>query len=189
MATYFKTPEGVLYLIISDGMGSGSEAAMDSGDAVKITEKLLKAGLGPDLAMSILDSAMLLRSDKSMGCASVDLMGINLFNGDTLMFKYGAAPSYVRKGGKVFQVNGESLAAGLGSGAPDLTRLKLSEGSAAVIISDGAVGCTDEILQRLYEIDGENVKRLAGSILESAARLGRSRDDMTVLAVSVEARK
>jgi stage II sporulation protein E len=46
MATYFKTPEGLLYLLISDGMGSGSEAAMDSGDAVRIAEKLLKPGWG-----------------------------------------------------------------------------------------------------------------------------------------------
>jgi stage II sporulation protein E len=189
MATYFKTPEGMLYLIISDGMGSGNEAAADSGDAVKITEKLLRAGLNPDLAMSILDSAMLLRSDKNMGCASIDLMGINLFNGETVMYKYGAAPSYVRKGDRVFEVNGESLAAGLGGGAPDLTKLKLTEGSAAVIVSDGAMGCTEDILEKLYDINSENVKKLAGSILESVARLGKTRDDMTVLALSVEARK
>jgi stage II sporulation protein E len=189
MATYFKTPEGMLYLIISDGMGSGREAAADSGDAVKITEKLLRAGLNPDLAMSILDSAMLLRSDKNMGCASIDLMGINLFNGETVMYKYGAAPSYVRKGDRVFEVNGESLAAGLGGGAPDLTRLRLTEGSAAVIVSDGATGCTEEILEKLYDINAENVKKLACSILESVARIGKTRDDMTVLTLSVEARK
>jgi stage II sporulation protein E len=188
MATYFKTPEGILYLIISDGMGSGKEAANDSSDAVKITERLLKAGLEPDLAMSILNSAMLLRSDKNMGCASVDLMGINLFTGETLMYKYGAAPSYVRKGGKIFEVNGESLAAGLSGGTPDLTRLKLNRGSAAVIISDGAAGNKDEIMLKLSEINSENVKSLAGSILEGVARKGKTRDDMTVLAVSVEAR-
>jgi stage II sporulation protein E len=139
--------------------------------------------------MSMLDSAMLLRSDKNMGCASVDLMEINLFTGEALMFKYGAAPSFVRKKGKVFRSTGESFAAGLGGGAPALTRLKLTEGSAAVILSDGAAGCADEIYRRLYEINGENVKMMAGNILESAARLGGARDDMTVLTVSVEARK
>jgi stage II sporulation protein E len=188
MATYFKTAEGILYLLISDGMGSGKEAASDSSDAVKIAEKLLKAGLGPDLAMSILNSAMLLRSDKNMGCASVDLMAINLFSGETLMFKYGAAPSYVRKNGKVFEVNGESLAAGLSYCTPDLTRLKLAEGSAAVIISDGAAGNADEIMLKLSELNSDNVKSLAGSILESVARKGKTRDDMTVLTVSIEAR-
>ncbi len=187
MASYFKTSEGVMYLLISDGMGSGREAAGDSGDAVKIAEMLLKAGLEADLAISILNSAMLLRSDKNMGCASVDLMGINLFTGETMLYKLGAAPSYVRKGNKVFEVGGSSLAAGLG-GAPDLTKLTLSEGSAAVILSDGAAG-SDEILGLLYDINGENVRKIAGGILENAARRSGSRDDMTVLALSVEARK
>ncbi|MBP5166032.1 MAG: SpoIIE family protein phosphatase [Oscillospiraceae bacterium] len=187
MATWFKSPEGILYVIMSDGMGSGGEAADDSGTAVGIAERLLRAGIEPEYAMSIMNSAMMLKNEKNMACASVDLMALNLFTGETSMYKYGAAPSYLRRGDKLETVRGESFAAGLESRAPDVTRMTLGAGCAAVIVSDGA-DSPSAIYEKLMSFDGGSVKSLAAEILEkAAAELGR-RDDMTVLAVSVAKR-
>ncbi|MBO4331489.1 MAG: SpoIIE family protein phosphatase, partial [Oscillospiraceae bacterium] len=187
MAVWFKSPEGILYVIMSDGMGSGGEAADDSAAAVGIAERLLRAGIAPQYAMSIMNSAMLLKNEKNMACASVDLMALNLFTGETSMYKYGAAPSYLRKGDKLRTVKGESFAAGLETRAPDVTRMTLGAGCAAVIVSDGA-DCPETICEKLMSFDGGSVKTLAAEILEKAAgKLGR-RDDMTVLAVSVSER-
>lgn len=190
MATWFKTSDGILYLIISDGMGSGTEAAADSKTAVDIAGKLLKAGVSPQLVMSIMNCAMLLKNEKSLGCASVDLMAINLFTGETHMYKYGAAPTYVRRGGKVEAVKGESFAAGLENGSPDVTRIRLNAKSAAVIVSDGADN--PELIENAlmkFDCEGKDgVRGLAADILEKAAAQYGRRDDMTVLAVSVEKR-
>ncbi|MFR6590936.1 MAG: hypothetical protein ACLURV_13450 [Gallintestinimicrobium sp.] len=38
-------------MILSDGVGSGESAARDSGRIVDLTERILDAGLGPDMAM------------------------------------------------------------------------------------------------------------------------------------------
>lgn len=188
MATWFKSPEGILYVIMSDGMGSGGEAADDSGTAVGIAERLLRAGIEPECAMSIMNSAMMLKNEKNMACASVDLMALNLFTGETSMYKYGAAPSYLRRKDRLETVKGESFAAGLESRAPDVTRMTLGAGSAAVIVSDGA-DCPSAISEKLMSFDGVSVKALASEILEKAAAEPGRRDDMTVLAVSVTGRE
>jgi len=60
--TYFKTEEGLLCVVLSDGMGSGASAARDSMDTVHILESFLRAGAAPETAMRMLSAAALLRS-------------------------------------------------------------------------------------------------------------------------------
>ena len=114
--TYFKTDQGVLCVILSDGMGSGHEAARESVAAVRILEYFLCSGVKPKTAMKILNSVMLLKNGDSWGYATVDLMCVDLFSGETCFYKYGAAPSYVRNGRSIRRVCGESFAAGVGAG-------------------------------------------------------------------------
>ena len=59
--SYFKTDSGVLCVILSDGMGTGSEAAKESAEIVGILEKFLRSGADPAVAMKLLNSVMLLR--------------------------------------------------------------------------------------------------------------------------------
>ena len=42
--TYFKTEQGVLCVLLSDGMGSGENAARESVSTVRILERFLRAG-------------------------------------------------------------------------------------------------------------------------------------------------
>ena len=115
--SYFKTDSGVLCVILSDGMGTGSEAAKESAEIVGILEKFLRSGADPAVAMKLLNSVMLLRGgDDSWGYATVDLMCVDLFSGETCFYKYGAAPSYVMNSGRIRRIKGETLAAGLNLG-------------------------------------------------------------------------
>lgn len=192
--TYFKTEEGILYLLLSDGMGTGVEAKKDSSSAVKILERLLKAGVPAATALRILSSVMLLRGEESIALATVDLMCINLFSGETQMFKYGAAPSYVKKGKTVRRVVGESIAAGIDAAelcTPDHIKVKLEAGSIAAIVSDGVVSGEDDIwiAEAMEAYTGDDAKELARNILEKAAEKHGCEDDMTVLTIAVENRK
>jgi len=192
--TYFKTEEGILCVLLSDGMGSGIEAKRDSASAVKILERLLKAGVPAATALRILSSVMLLRGEESITLATVDLMCINLFSGETQMFKYGAAPSYVKKGKTVRRVSGESIAAGIdaaGLCTPDHIKVKLEADSFAVIVSDGVVSGNDDvwIAETIKDYTGDDAKELARDILEKAAQKHGCEDDMTVLTIAVENRK
>ena len=190
--TYFKTDAGVLCVILSDGMGTGDEAAKDSCEVVAILEKFLRSGVDPAVAMKILNSVMLLRSPDSWGYATVDLMCVDLFTGDTCFYKYGAAPSYVRSGKSIKRIKGETLAAGLGGcdgTAPDIVRMRLRPGSTAIIASDGVIaGTEDEWIKTLLDKGFEDMKALARSTLKEAEKIYGANDDMTVVTVRVEER-
>ena len=190
--TYFKTDAGVLCVILSDGMGCGDEAAEDSRRVIGILEKFLRAGMEPAVAMKLLNSVLLLRDGESWGFATVDLMCVDLFTGQTSFYKYGAAPSYVLSGKSIRRVRGETLAAGLSTGegtAPDVVRMRLKPGCTAVIATDGVLADTeDEWLKNLLLQGFEDMKGLARAVLRQAEELYGALDDMTVVTVRVEER-
>lgn len=190
--TYFKTDAGVLCVILSDGMGSGSEAADESAEVIEILEKFLRAGIDPALAMKTLNSVMLLRSGETWGFATVDLMCVDLFSGETCFYKYGAAPSYVMNGKSIKRIRGESFAPGLSGksdAAPDVVRMRLKPGSTAIIASDGVLGDkNDAWLREVLDSASDDMKLLARDTLREAEKIYGKNDDMTVLAVRVEAR-
>lgn len=190
--SYFKTDAGVLCVILADGMGTGEEAAKDSARVVAILEKFLRSGTDPAVAMKILNSVLLLRGGDSWGFATVDLMCVDLFTGETCFYKYGAAPSYVKNGKSVRRIKGESLAAGLSLGdgaAPDLVRMRLRPGSTAVIATDGVIADTeDNWLKALLSEEYTDMKGLARTVLREAEKLYGAGDDMTVVALRVEER-
>lgn len=191
--TYFKTDHGVLCIILSDGMGSGQEAARESIAAVRILEGFLRAGVEPAIAMKMLNSMMLLKNGDEWGFATVDLVCIDLFTGETVFYKYGAAPSYVRTGKTVRRVRSENLAAGLSVGEenmPDIVRMHLKPGGIAIIASDGVIAETNDAWVRtlITQFDGGDAKELARQALQTAYSLYGAGDDMTVLAVKLEKR-
>ncbi len=190
--TYFKTDSGVLCVILSDGMGSGDEAAAESAEVIAILEKFLRAGIEPSLAMKTLNSVMLLRSGDNWGFATVDLMCVDLFTGETCFYKYGAAPSYVMNGKSIKRIKGESFPPGLSGkcdASPDTVRMRLKPGSTAIIASDGVLGDqNDKWLREVLDSSSDDMKLLARDTLREAEKLYGKNDDMTVLAVRVEAR-
>ncbi|MDL2300059.1 SpoIIE family protein phosphatase [Clostridiaceae bacterium OttesenSCG-928-D20] len=191
--TYFKTENGTLCVILSDGMGSGADAARESIEVIQILERFLRSGVRPQTAMKMLNSVMLLRNGDDWGYATVDLMVIDLFTGEACFYKYGAAPSYVRDGKHIKRVGCKTLAPGLFSGEgalPDVIRMNLRPGSLALVASDGVLAEDDDSwLKRLMlEWEGADAKALAGEALKSAIREYGCEDDMTVLAISLEKR-
>lgn len=191
--TYFKTDEGVLNILLSDGMGTGSEAAVCSESAIRILERFLRAGVPPETSMRILNDLMLLKNETETMCATVDLMCVDLFSGDTRLYKFGAAPSYIRKGGVVKRLSSKSLSTGLGcvpGESPDYVKMKLEPGTFAVIVSDGvAAGDDDGWLRVLISgYEGKSAKELARDILSIATNRTGCEDDKTVLVLYIEDR-
>ena len=191
--TYFKTDQGVLCILLSDGMGSGESAARESVAAVRILERFLRTGVDPAVAMKMLNGMMLLKNDEEWGFATVDLMCVDLFTGEACFYKYGAAPSYVRTGKSIKRVKSESLAAGLmteNNSLPDIVRLRMRPGAVALIASDGVIAETNDewIRKLLAENDCSDTKALARETLQQALRQYGCSDDMTVLAVKMEER-
>ncbi|MGE4483490.1 MAG: SpoIIE family protein phosphatase [Oscillospiraceae bacterium] len=191
---YFKTGEGLLCILLSDGMGTGMGAAECSRSVVSILERFLRAGVPAKTALRILNNLMLLKNDADTTTATIDLLCVSLFTGEAEIYKYGAAPSYIRRGNTVSRIKCRTLAAGLGYAAddrPDHIKMRLEPASFAVIVSDGAIGNSDDkwLREEISNYSGDSPKELAGQLVRRAAEKFGTDDDMTILTLLIEARK
>ncbi len=188
----FRTDEGYLYVALSDGMGSGPEAAKSAEEALGVLERFLKAGVEPDVALRILSDIFLLKNETDIESATVDLLCLNMFTGEAGIFKYGAAPSYIRKNTSVRRLTGFALPVGFRSSPPlrnVYAKMRLTGGAWAVMISDGVTsGGEDKWLRELVSAHTGDASELAKSILEAASARGGLTDDATVIAVKVDSR-
>ncbi|MEE3450498.1 MAG: SpoIIE family protein phosphatase [Acutalibacteraceae bacterium] len=185
---YFQDGQGRFVAVISDGMGTGGRATVDSGMAVSIITKLLKAGFDFDCALSVANSALMVKSrDESL--ATVDIASVDLFSGELFLMKAGAPVTFVRKSGKIHRIEPSSLPAGI------LTDIKLShddmsvkDGDIVVMITDGAVSVSDEwIGAMMRDFEGSDIQELVNDIIDEAtigSKLCRD-DDITVIGMRI----
>lgn len=193
MGAWFKDDAGRLNIFLCDGMGSGQEARTDSALAVELLEKFLKAGLEPLEALRTLNDSLALRGEESGGFTTIDLLRLDLFSGEGALYKLGAAPSYLRRGGEVSRITGQSLPAGLtmlGDGQPDVLPLKLAAGDWLVMASDGVAGAEDGWISDVLKAwEGSSPRLLAHNLLDGAAHRQTPGDDRTVVAIKLGQRK
>lgn len=188
---WFKGEDGCLYVLLCDGMGSGTEANRESTLAIRLLEKFLRAGMDPEEALNTLSAALALREERDGGFTTVDLFQLDLFTGEAGFYKLGAAPTYVRRKGMVNKVTGNALPAGLhGDSKPDVSKMRLEAGDSVVMISDG-VACTQEdawVKEALAVYDGKDPKSLAGDLIEKSGEHEGVTDDRTAVVLTVKRR-
>lgn len=180
----FQTEQGTWCLLLADGMGSGEAARKESALTCRLLRQFLEAGIAPDAALKTLNSAMALRGADTGSFTTIDLCVYDPRTSEASFYKFGAAPSYLKKGGTVRRITGGSLPAGLrgASAAPDITRTPLEPGAFAIMISDGAADPNeDDWLQTLLAAwTGDDPQALATQILTESARHEHMRDDCAV---------
>lgn len=181
---YFSDGRGRFVLLLSDGMGTGGRAAVDSAMVSGLFGRMIRSGFGYDCSLKIINSSMLFKStDESL--ATVDIATIDLFSGDCELLKAGAAPTFVRRSGKVGKAESNSLPPGiLRDIAFDKAKLNLKAEDIVVMVSDGAtVEETDWICDIMREWTIGSAQQLADEIA-FAARRRRSdghNDDISVM--------
>lgn len=189
---WFKDERGVLTVVLCDGMGSGPEAREDSGCALTLLEKFLRAGLSPETALATVGEALALRGEERGGFTAVDLLRLDLFSGAACVYKLGAAATYVRRGGNVERLEGNTLPAGVpgGDASPDSFPLKLEAGDCVVMVSDGVTDGNEDswLCELLQNFDSVSPQALAQSLLTASGRRGGRGDDRTVMVLRVDRR-
>ena len=176
----FRTPAGLYCLLLCDGMGSGPEAAEESAAAIRTVAGLIRAGVEPRAALETLNGAYILRGDG--GFSTVDLLTVSLATGEGILYKWGAAPSYLLHGGRIERIGTADPPPGLGVGETHKAaeyRLSLGEESLLVLLSDGAGG--EDAGRRISALAGESPKALAAALVAEAPEAGE--DDRTALAL------
>ena len=186
--SFVSSADGIKTAIISDGMGTGSRAAIDSSLTCSVIEKLIAAGFSVGGAIKAVNSAMIMKStDESI--STVDAVSVNLYSASADFYKAGAAISFIRSGNEIFVVRQESLPLGIIRNiTPSHTRVSLSPGDIILIVSDGV---TSEdcgwINDELLSWSTNNMQDLASHICSLAALRSdkNSRDDITAAALKI----
>ena len=175
-------------VLLSDGMGTGSSAALDSTMAVTLMEKLLSGGFSFESAVRLVNSSLIMKStDESM--ATMDGLCVNLYTGQADFYKAGAAISFIRSDREIFVVEESSLPLGiLREVSFAKTDTVLRSGDIVLLVSDGiTAGDCGWINDELLSWSTNNMEDLAGHIVQLAAlRQDRlSGDDLTAVAVKI----
>lgn len=187
---WFRREDGMLFLLLCDGMGSGPEARQESSQAAKLIESFLRAGMEPNQVLETVGSALALRGEAG-GSTTVDLLSVDLFSGRCCVHKQGAAPTYVRRGRQIKCAVGQSLPAGIVTGQqakPDLHKFRGEQGDWVLMLTDGILcGREDHWLRELLAgYQGTSPGELAEKVLKESQARHRGEDDGTVIAVLLE---
>ncbi len=160
----FRDVFGGFYVLLCDGMGTGAPARAESDRATRFLKAFLAAGLAPDTALELVNGFFLLR--KQTAFATLDLLWLDLHSGEGTLYKWGAAPSYLRRGETVEKIGTATPPPGLEAAegrVPGQYELSLREGETLVMVSDGAYG--EETEQRLTAFSGGTVRDLASCLI------------------------
>jgi stage II sporulation protein E len=188
--------QGRIAAIISDGMGSGADAAHESQAAVRFLEKLLAADFSVDAAVKSVNAMLLLRLPGEC-YATIDVAIFDLHNGEVEFLKTGSAVSYIKRVREVAVVQSTSLPVGVIEQVEiEPQRRKLVPGDTVVMISDGVAEADrqkprrDWVVNFLRMAPDENPQQLANLLIEQAQKLAGAtiNDDMTVLVIKVHER-
>lgn len=147
--TVFRDGFGGVSILLSDGMGSGARAAVESCMTVSLMTKMIRAGLGSEYAVRLINLLLLTKSPDEC-FSTVDLLTVNLFTGKSELVKLGAAQTFLKTNGTVKNVEGWSTPVGI-VGSVDISRrfAQLSDGDEAVLITDGIC---EEVFPRVREL-------------------------------------
>lgn len=185
---YFNNGEGSTVAIISDGMGTGGRAAVDSNMAVSIMTKLCKAGLSYDCSLSVVNSSLMIKSEEE-SLATMDLLDFNLFTGRARLMKAGACTTYIKKNSKLLKKDIPSLPLGILNESKLIKEdVSLSADDVIVMVSDGVmIGSSDWLEKLIMSFREGSAEELASCIVEEAGRRRRGDhdDDITAIALRV----
>ncbi|MEG1820230.1 MAG: SpoIIE family protein phosphatase [Oscillospiraceae bacterium] len=185
----FFDGRGRYIMIISDGMGTGTMAAVDSRMTVSLISQLIRSGFGFECALKVINSALMVKSgDESL--ATLDLVCIDLFSGVADFYKAGAAATLVKHGKKISKLEKVALPIGILQEVEfSHSTATLNDGDVILMSSDGA--WIDEgqfIATKLKSFDGANPGDFSQEIADEAREKYKNskNDDITVLTAVVQ---
>ena len=183
--TFFKGGDNTLYLLLSDGMGSGREARRESQLTLHLTEQFLTAGIQPESVLRTLNAALHLRSDDQGSFTTIDLLSVSLTDYQAALYKYGAAPTYLKRHGSVRRLTGASLPAGLQDTAsvPAPIQFPLEPGTFVLMVSDGVADSSDDqwLQDLLAGWQGEDPNVLVSLVLRECHQRRKGEDDCSAM--------
>lgn len=188
-----EAERGKLTVMLSDGTGSGEQAAKDSGRVLDLMEKLLEAGYSAEAAVEMVNTALFVTGE-DRNHPTLDICSINLYSGTCEFRKVGGAATFLKREKEVEQIAEGNLPLGVFQQAKVRPLSKsLQDGDYLFMMSDGVVdafsgqGYENAVCRVIAEMQEQNPGELAERLLRKAliAAGGRVRDDMTIAVIGV----
>ena len=178
----FPGPGGNYFVLLCDGMGSGPEALQESRKAGNLLKQLLSAGFPPEHALRSLNSLCVLRDRP--GAVTMDLAQIRLDTGKTVLYKWGAAPSYLvtTLGAQRIGASGPPPGLSVSHTQEKTYCLTLRDGQVLLLVSDGIP--QEEALRICSEFAGLSPEEMGPTLLQHCRNLGE--DDATVVTINLK---
>lgn len=183
---------GKTYLLLSDGMGSGLEASLESGKVIEVMERLLEAGFYVPSALDLMNCLAGVGNKEDM-FTTLDFCEIDLFTGMISIIKAGAASTFIKRENLVELIQSTNFPLGvMEENELEQVEKKLYHGDMLIFISDGITDCieTDKenwMKDTILKIESKNPQEMADALMEQVLEQGNQkvRDDMTILVVGI----
>ena len=194
--TELKLKDGRCVFAISDGMGSGESAANESSTTINLLENFLESGFDTETTVRLINSSLIIKANKET-FSTVDMLTINLINGNAQFIKIGAAGAFIKNKNGVKKIDSTSLPIGILKNVDaEISRFSVSDGDVIVMMSDGVTNCYRGesrdawIYEEIIKITTKDPKIIAENFIKKAKSLsgGSIKDDMTVLVAVVKKR-
>jgi stage II sporulation protein E len=191
-AGVFYDNEDRFFAFISDGMGSGRDAAFASGICALFLKKMLSTGNGCEATVKMINGFLRNKGSGSLHecSATVDLWELDLLNGKAAFLKSGAAPTYVLREGGLFKIRSKTLPVGI-LREPDTKRISfdVGAGDVVVMVSDGVTQGKEEC-PWLFDLLRGNISTLGiektADLVVNYAKKEGSSDDLSVLILKID---
>ncbi len=187
----WKNVRDNFYSFISDGMGSGREAALTSNLCSVFLSKMLPATARCTLSLAMLNDFLRNQGGTSMRecSATVDLLEFDYLTGKAEFYKGGAAPSYIYRDGNLLKLRSNTVPLGI---IKELdikkTTIDTADGDIIIMVSDGVTQSKDEcpwLLELLRAtVKNEELSSIADMIVNEARARGAD-DDISVVVMKI----
>lgn len=181
----FYDGKGGFAAILSDGMGTGSRAAVDSTLSLSLLSRLILAGFSFPCAMKLVNSALLIKSHEE-SLATLDILKLDLYTGKAVIYKAGATVSLIKRKGRVSEIKRSAMPVGILREAQfGSLSGTLYKGDTVVLMSDGAADfALADIKNELLKSSGdEDLSERLCTVAKS--KMTEKSDDITVACIKI----
>nr|WP_295970492.1 stage II sporulation protein E [uncultured Bacillus sp.] len=186
---------GKYAIAISDGMGNGERAHIESQETLQLLQKILQSGIEEKVAIKSVNSVLSLRTTDEI-FSTLDLAMIDLQNASTKFLKIGSIPSFIKRGDRVIKIQANNLPMGIIRELEvDVVSEQLKAGDLLIMMSDGVFEGPKHVenydiwmKRKITELKTEDPQEVADLIIEEVirSRSGQIADDMTVVVAKIK---
>lgn len=193
--TMLEIGAGKYALAISDGMGNGERAYLESKETLELLKQILQSGIDEEVAIKSINSILSLRTTDEV-YATLDLAIVDLQDASSKFIKVGSTPSFIKRGNRVIKVQASNLPIGIIQDFEvDVVSEQLKAGDLLIMMSDGIFDGPRHIenmdlwlKRKILELQTDDPQAVADIILEEVIRSsdGYIDDDMMVLVAKIK---